>query len=896
VSELPTGTVSLLFSDIEGSTVLLSRLGPAYADALDGQRRVLRDAWAEHGGIELGTEGDSFFVAFPTAEGAVSAAAQAQRELAVFEWPAGEQVRVRMGIHTGTPQVHDGGYVGMDVHRAARIAGAAHGGQVVLSAATANLVSGHLPALVGLRDMGSHKLKDIAGVERLFQLTIEGLCNDFAPLKTLGAATSLPKPATPLVGRAGELAELASLVRSGVRLVSLTGPGGSGKTRLAIGLAQGLASHFPDGVYFVPLEAARTEDVMWTSLAAVLDVPLDARTVQGLLEHVAHRSALFVLDNLEQIDGADNVVARLLEAAPDVVVIATTRRPLHLAGEQEHPVPPLQVSGAATLVEAEASGAVQLFVQHARKVRPSFRLTSTNAPDVIEVCRALDGLPLAIELAAARSKLLSPAAVLARLDKALDIAASGRQGPVRQKTLRDTIGWSYQLLTAQQQAFFRRLGVFADGADLEAVGAVTTEMLEGGDPLDVVAELVDASLANISESVDSEPRVNMLATIRAYALERLQATDELDNAGRCHAAHYLALARRLKLMAASQYVEARTLVELDLDNFRRAMSWALGEEPGAGEVAPRLSLALELSATLGWLWASSGYVAEGRRWCEAAIERSQGLESPALAYCLSEVGYLLALQGHTDGALKTTVDAVQIARITGSDETLIEALSHLGSAQMSIGDLDAARPTFDEVLTLLGPAGPPARRLAGLANLAILEHMQHHFDRSEELWNQALAIGKDLGNVHYVADIEVNIASLLDRTGRVTEAHEKIRNLVADVLPLDDPGLTTDLADVYVDILIRLGKPERAAELFGAALATRERDQIPHVAYQESEIAETIVAGRKLIAADGWEYHCKRGRMESLDDLLTSLSQHPNDGPTAPILAKPAEAQRKRTL
>jgi tetratricopeptide (TPR) repeat protein len=329
-------------------------------------------------------------------------------------------------------------------------------------------------------------------------------------------------------------------------------------------------------------------------------------------------------------------------------------------------------------------------------------------------------------------------------------------------------------------------------------------------------------------------------------------------------------------MAASQYLEARTLAELDLDNFREAMSWALAAKRNA-EAAPGLSVGLQLSATLGWLWASSGYVAEGRRWCESAIERAHGSESAALAHCLSELGYLLALQGDTESALEVTVDAVQIARSTGSDETLIEALAHLGSAQMSLGDLGSARQTFDEVLTLLGPAGAPPRRLAALANLAILEHMEHHYDRSEQLWKEALSIGQRLGNVHYVADINVNMASLLDRTGRVTEAHEMVRGLVADVLPLQDPGLTTDLADVYVDILVRLGEPERAAQLFGAALATRERDQIPHVAYQEDEIARTVAAGQELISADGWDHHCQLGRLESLEDLLTRISRNHQD-------------------
>jgi len=333
---------------------------------------------------------------------------------------------VRMGIHTGNPTVHDGGYVGMDVHRAARIAGSAHGGQVVLSEATVGLVGEGLPEHVSLKDLGSHQLKDIAHPEHVFQLVVEGLPADFPPLKTLGAASSLPVPATPLVGRAGELAELVALLGSPqVRLVTLTGPGGSGKTRLAIGVAERLVERFKDGLYFVDLAAATSADVMWTTIAEALDIPPEGRIPPGFFSHVAHRSALLVLDNLEQVQNADAVVVELLKEAPQVVVVATSRRPLGVPGELQHAVPPLELPDDSHLDQVAGAGAVQLFAQTARSVRSTFALNQANAADVVAICRGLDGLPLAIELAAARSKLLSPHALLARLDSALDLKASG---------------------------------------------------------------------------------------------------------------------------------------------------------------------------------------------------------------------------------------------------------------------------------------------------------------------------------------------------------------------------------------------------------------------------------------------------------------------------------------
>lgn len=600
--DLPVGTVTLLFSDVEGATKLLTRLGPAYADALDGQRQILRRAWVEHGGTELGTEGDSFFVVFEAAADAVAAAAQAQLALADHAWPEGEHVRVRMGIHTGSPQVHDGGYVGLDVHRAARIASAAHGGQIVISETTARLVEG--PGLgpgLSLVDLGTHLLRDIPKPEHLFQVTVPGGRTDFPPLKSLGAVSRLPRPMTTLVGRDGELVELVAVLNdTGTRLLTLTGPGGSGKTRLAIGVAQRLVgTDFGDGVFFVPLAAGTSVDDMWSSIAGALDVSTEERTPERLLEHLAHRRLLIILDNLEQLSGADRVVAGILAKAPQVVLIATSRRPLHVPGEHEHPVPPLELPLSA--VEASASGAVQLFAQHARMVRPNFAVTSDNVAEVVEVCRRLDGLPLAIELAAARIKLLSTTALLARLDGALDIPARGTQRPERQRTLRDTIRWSYDLLDPTSQTLFRRLGVFACGADIDAITAVNADLVDDDDgALDLVDDLVDASLADMSEGVAGEPRVGMLETIRAFAVDELADSGELDSVRARHAEHYLHAIQRLSLLLhGDQFLTARASFDIDHDNFRQALAWTLQPD----DEAPDSAVRQEIRQTMRkWRW------------------------------------------------------------------------------------------------------------------------------------------------------------------------------------------------------------------------------------------------------------------------------------------------------
>jgi predicted ATPase/class 3 adenylate cyclase len=863
----------LLFSDVEGSTVLLSRLGAAYAEALDGQRQVLRKAWAEHGGIELGTEGDSFYVVFSTAPDAVTAAAQAQHELSTFQWPAGEHVRVRMGIHTGNPTVHDGAYVGMDVHRAARIAGSAHGGQVVISEATAKLAGGRLPEKVVLRDLGSHQLKDIPQAEHLFQLAIDGLSSEFPPIKTLGAASILPRPATPLVGRDGELAELSALMRSpDVRLVTLTGPGGSGKTRLAVALAQGLVERFPDGVFFVPLAAVTTADVMWTSIAEVLDVPPEGRIPPGFFDHVAQRSALFVLDNLEQIDGADTVVAELLDHAPQAVAVATSRKPLAVAAEHVHPVPPLELPEGTSQTEAEASGAVQLFVQHAQKVKPAFRLTTDNAAQVTEICRRLDGLPLAIELAAARARALSPAALLARLDKALDIAASGQQAPSRQKTLRGTIAWSYDLLNPTKQAFFRRLGVFAGGADLDAITAVTADILNDADPLDLALDLMDASLATITDDAQGEPRIGMLETIRAYALDTLRGSEELDQTQRLHAEHFLPVAEQLSVGVVSggidQLVGARTRFELELDNFREAIRYTLEPNETGTRSPQQLLMGLRLCAELSQLWHDGGYVAEGRRWLDTAIKLAGDEESPELSRCLAAVARLARTEGEYPAALDAAARAVAIGRRLADSQCLTAGLMSQANTYHYMNDLPAARRFYQEARVVARESGDDPQLARAMAQLSIIGYEEGDFERSLELAARATDLYRRLGNEYNVLTTQHNMACARRAMGRPHEAHRQMAAQLTQMVQVAEPELLLVVAEDYGAVLVDLGAHRWAIRLLGAADAGRERNGTPRDLAQQAEIDNAFRISRAALPPDTWNTEYEQGRSMTVEDAL----------------------------
>ena len=488
-------------------------------------------------------------------------------------------------------------------------------------------------------------------------------------------------------------------------------PGGSGKTRLAIAVAQQLGDAFPDGIFFVPLAAVSTTDVMWTSIAEVLDAPPRARTPPGLFTHVANRSALLVLDNLEQVAGAGDVATQLLGAAPRLKVLATSRRALSVLGERRYPVPPLALPERSSLADAEGFGAVQLFVQQARSVRPDFQLTVGNVAEVVAICRRLDGLPLAVELAAARTRLLSPAALLRRLDQALDIVSTNTLGPVRQKTLRDTIAWSYDLLRPGQQAFFRRLAVFAGGADMDALTAVavaeTTDSGQRADPLDMVADLADASLVTIREGPDGEPRVSLLQTIHAYARDQLDAAGEAEAVRSAHAGHYMQVAERLDSLRLFQHLEARGLAEIELDNFRVALGWTLQADDGEFAGARDLRTGLRLASALGWLWYIGGYLGEGRRWFEDAIERAGTSTSDDLVACLSRLANLLVAQGETERARDLASRAVTMARTLDAKDGLAYALGVLGTAQQQLADFDAARGTLEEALGLQRRPGQP---------------------------------------------------------------------------------------------------------------------------------------------------------------------------------------------
>jgi len=759
---LPSGTVTFLFTDIEGSTRLVAEVGDAaYGEILAAERALVLDSATAAGGVPFGSEGDAHFVAFESASAAVRAAIAAQRALAAHPWPTAP-VRVRMGIHTGEVQVAGDDYVGLEVHRAARVAAAAHGGQVLVTEATRALVGGDADG-VSLRDVGEHRLKDLARPEHLYQVAAEGLEVAFPPLRTLDVTpNNLPAQLTSFIGRA-ELRDASSLLDR-TRLLTLTGPGGTGKTRLSLALAGDCVERYPGGAWFVPLAAITDPGLVPSAIAASLGALAPGRPpIEGVIERLRDRTALLVLDNFEQVVAGAPVVGELLRAIPGLTVIASSRAPLRITGEQEFPVPPLSLpppgtTDIETLMDSEA---VRLFVERAMAVRPEFTLTPDNASDVAEIVRRLDGLPLAIELAAARIRLLGPAAMAQRLGDRLGLLGAGpRDLPERQRTLRGAIAWSHELLAEEDRRLFARLGVFAGGGPIET--AETVCAIEGdAPPADVVAgieRLVEQSLVRISDDAHGDVRFSMLDTIREYALEQLATTGELTTLRDRHADAFLAIIRSATgsgtaASGTTDRGEWLDRAEEEHDNLRAALDHlvAVGDRARASGIVHA-----------AWrFWQMRGHLIEGRSRCDAVLAMPGWDDdpSPARLHALEAAGGLAYWAGDMGAANGHYSMAESEARRLGDEAELANALyNHFFAARPTstseewvAGLTDESQPLLSEALEIWTRLGDREGR--GKALWALAEHhaYRRETDESEAAATEALALFESSGDAFWIA-------------------------------------------------------------------------------------------------------------------------------------------------
>jgi predicted ATPase/class 3 adenylate cyclase len=837
VADLPSGTVAFLFTDIEESTKRWERDRPGMAVALARHDALLRGAIESHGGAVFKTVGDAFCAAFAGTRDAVAAALAAQRAFAAEPWGEAGPLRVRMALHAGRAEERDGDYFGPPLNRVARLLSGGHGAQVLLSLAAAELARDELPEGAGLRDLGEHRLKDLGRPERVFQLLHLDLPADFPPLRTLDRlAHNLPVQPTPFLGREGEVTRLGELLqREDVRLVTLTGPGGVGKTRLALQVAAELVEAFPDGAWFADLAPLADPALVPSAIASALGLREEGGRplIQALKEHLSDKRLLLLLDNLEHLLPAAPQAGELLAACPGLTILATSRAPLRLRAEREIPVPPLALPDRAHPPPAACLtryAAVRLFVERAVAARPDFAVDSDSASAVAELCVRLDGLPLAIELAAARVKLLPPQALLARLGRRLPVLTGGaRDLPARQRTLRDAIAWSHDLLAPEQQALFRRLAVFAGGWTIEAAEAV-------GDPggeLDAfggLAALVDGSLVRTAEAGGGPdpgaPRFGMLETVREYGLERLAASGDEAAARRAHAEHVLALAEEAgPALAGGEEGAALARLEAEHDNVRAALAWALG----GGDAA----LGLRLAGTVWAFWYLRGHFGEGRGWLGRALAGSGAgaTTKAARAQALRGAGVLAWAQGDYGPAAALLADALALYRELGDRRGIALTVGTLGAVAQEQGEHERAAALHAESLAAYRELGDKHRIARALGNLGVVARGAGDYARAAALHAESLALARELGDRRGVAATLANLAVVARERGDLGRAARLLEESLALHRELGDRrGVAPTLVNLGL-VARDQGDPERAAARTEEGLAlARELGDAPRIA------------------------------------------------------------------
>jgi predicted ATPase/class 3 adenylate cyclase len=872
---LPTGTVTFLFSDIEGSTRLVQDAGTAtFTEALEQHHAIMRAAFQAQDGVERGTEGDSFLVVFSDAGAAVRAAVEAQRRLTEASWPGEIGIRVRMGLHTGLGVLGGDDYVGIDINKAARIASAAHGGQVLISDATRALIADRLPDGVRTEIVGTYRLKDIARPERLHQLEIRGLGSAFPPVRALDVRRAhLPPDATSFIGREHELERVGHLVAER-RLVTLTGPGGTGKTRLALRVASAIADGFADGAFFVALAAVDDPGGIPVAIASTLGLPEDPRRpahdiVVGWLQE---RELLLVLDNLEQIAGSGAVVSHLLASTPNVRLLATSRSPLRVTGEQEFMVQAFGApAGDATALET--SDAVRLFVDRARLVRPDFSPDAADLERIAEICAHVDGLPLAIELAAARLRLLPLAAIRDRVGRPLDALVGGpADAPSRQRSLREAIAWSHDLVDQGAQALFRRLAVFAGGWTPEAAGAIA-----GGPPVaDVetaLGSLVEQSLVQrASETVD---RLAMLPTIADFAREKLDASAEGSRLTAAHAAYFRRLAetvdREAQGGAARRWFD---LLEADLDNVRAAIDRAVnGGDP---------STALAIAAALRPFWLQRNRGGEGLRTLTALVDRAVPSGSPEFAAATAAAAAMATWLGDYATGRRMGELSVAAHRLLDDASGLGDALGSLAFATIEVDPsvaLELNRESLDAYVSV-GDVGGQGQALLGRATAQFA--IGHLADVRTSL-EQSVNLCREAGD-HYFAMFASlflgRIKILMDDTpGGVAE----YRSVLAASHRLDlRLGIAVAL-DYLAEVAVWADDVGTGVRL--AARAARIKEELGGgIPPRMGGALDPLDVGRRTMSAEAFEACTNAGRAM---DLESAVAEAFGIAPPAQVRAAP---------
>lgn len=866
---LPVGTLTFLMTDIEGSTKMWDASPSSAKPALDRHDRIVLEQVERNQGqlVESGREGDSVLVVFRQASDAVACALDAQLSFQREKWPAGVDMRVRIAVHTGEAELRSGHYIGAPLYRCARLMAAAHGGQILVSRATQELVADGLPNGVSLRDLGPHRLRDLSRPEHVFQLLHPDLETEFPALESLEQPRNLPAQLTTFIGRHRELDEL-KLALATNRLITLTGAGGCGKTRLAIQMAAEVLHDYPDGAYFVDLSPISDQSLISACVAGVLAIrEQSGRSLETtVLEHVARRKLLLVVDNCEHVvGGCAALIARLLAGAPDIHVLATSQQPLDVPGEVRWRVPSLGLppidderGDKRALIESEA---VQLFAERARLARPGFALDDKSAPTVAQICRRLDGIPLAIELAAAQVAMLTPQDIVARLDDRFRLLGLGRRmAPPRQQTLLAAASWSHALLDDRQKVMFRRLSVFSGGFDLEAAEAVcAADSIEIADVLGLVSGLVEKSLVLAGEGSDGRARYRLLETLREFAGARIAEANEDRDVRRRHALHYADVTNdaihKLTRPDAQEWIDR---LDEDRDNARAALSWALEWDL---ELATRLAI--------GWYsyWLDRGHLSEGRVWLAkvlgGSVQPSKGLRGEALWVA----GTLAYFQGDLAEADRLFGQAYQVQGDEPS-ERLARILIGLGNVATDRFDLAAARASYERALDIARQCGAVGRQAAALANLGALEG--NDLPAARSLIEQSISLYELAGDRKGAAIGVTNLADVAMEQGRLGDAQALLRSALTVFAGFKHDLFVATALERLSQLAAAHQQPERALRLGGAATALKESIGSHDVFASDKSRKESHWARmRDLLPQPAAEAAWEAGKRMTLEEAVT---------------------------